>query len=199
MVREVYRSFVHEGRSEREIAEELNARGVLSDLERPWTRGTIHQLLINEKYVGDNVWNRRSFKLKKKRVRNAPDMWIRSEGAFEGIVERDLFEAAHSIITARSFRLTDEEMLQALRGLYASKGLLSGIIIDECEGLPSSSAYSSRFGSLLRAYSLVGFSPERVYRYIAINKALRRLHPDIVREILAGPRQSKENFHGYHR
>jgi DNA invertase Pin-like site-specific DNA recombinase len=186
VVREVYRSFVHEGRSEREIAEDLNARGVLSDLERPWTRGTVHQLLINEKYVGDNVWNRRSFKLKKKRVRNAPDMWIRSEGAFEGIVERDLFEAAHSIITARSFRLTDEEMLQALRGLYASKGLLSGIIIDECEGLPSSSAYSSRFGSLLRAYSLVGFSPERDYRYIAINKALRRLHPDIVREILAG-------------
>ena len=114
VVREVYRSFVHEGRSEREIAEELNARGVLSDLERPWTRGTVHQLLINEKYVGDNVWNRRSFKLKKKRVRNAPDMWIRSEGAFEGIVERDLFEAAHSIITARSFRLTDEEMLLSL-------------------------------------------------------------------------------------
>ena len=77
-------------------------------------------------------------------------------------------------------------MLEALRGLYASKGLLSGIIIDECEGLPSSSAFSSRFGSLLRAYSLVGFSPERDYRYVAINKALRRLHPDIVRDILSG-------------
>jgi DNA invertase Pin-like site-specific DNA recombinase len=186
VVHEIYRAFVHDGRTEREIAEDLNDRGILSDLQRPWTRGTVHQLLINEKYVGDNVWNRRSFKLKKKRVRNAPDMWIRSQGAFEGIVERELFEAAHSIIAARSFRLSDGEMLEALRGLYASKGLLSGIIIDECEGLPSSSAFSLRFGSLLRAYSLVGFSPERDYRYVAINKALRRLHPDIVRDILTG-------------
>lgn len=105
VVREVYRAFVHDGRTEREIADDLNVRSVLTDLGRPWTRGTVHQLLINEKYVGDNVWNRRSFKLKKKRVRNAPNMWIRAPGVFEGIVARDLFDAAHSIINARSFRL----------------------------------------------------------------------------------------------
>ena len=187
-VRQIYHAFVHGGRSEREIAEDLNARGILTDLDRPWTRGTVHQLLINEKYVGDNVWNRRSFKLKKKRVQNAPEMWIRSQGAFEGIVERDLFEAAHSIIAARSFRLSDDEMLEALRGLYASKGLLSGIVIDECDGLPSSSAYSSRFGSLLRAYSLVGFTPDRDYRYVAINRTLRQMHPDVLRQVLDGLR-----------
>lgn len=39
---------------------------------------------------------------------------------------------------------------------------------------------------MLRAYSLVGFSPDRDYRYVAINRALRRLHPDVVRDILAG-------------
>ncbi|MBY0303588.1 MAG: recombinase family protein [Sphingomonas sp.] len=189
IVREMYRAFVHEGRSEREIADDLNARSILTDLQRSWTRGTVHQLLINEKYVGDNVWNRRSFKLKKKRVQNVPDMWIRAPGVFEGIVERDLFDAAYSIITARSFRLSDEEMLEALRGLYGSKGLLSGIIIDECEGLPSSSAYSSRFGSLLRAYSLVGFTPDRDYRYVAINRALRKLHPDVVLQVLDGLRE----------
>ena len=60
----------------------------MTDLGRPWTRGTVHQVLINEKYIGNNVWNRGSFKLKKKRVRNNPDMWIRAEGAFEPIVDR---------------------------------------------------------------------------------------------------------------
>ena len=189
VVQEVYRAFVHDGRTEREIADDLNSRGILTDLGRPWTRGTVHQLLINEKYVGDNVWNRRSFKLKKKRVRNAPDMWIRASGVFEGIVERDLFDAAHSMIHARSFRLSDAEMLEALQALYDRKGLLSGIIIDESDGMPSSSAYSSRFGSLLRAYSLVGFTPDRDYRYIAINRALRRLHPDILRQVLDGLRE----------
>lgn len=186
LVREIYQAFVHHGRNENEIAADLNERGIPTDLGRPWTRGTVHQLLINEKYVGDNVWNRRSFKLKKKRVRNAPDMWIRAQGAFEAIVERELFEAARTIIDGRSFRLSDEEMLQSLRQLYQQKGLLSGIVIDESESMPSSSAYSSRFGSLLRAYSLVGFTPDRDYRYVEINRKLRKLHPEILSEVLAG-------------
>src|SRR3546814_12429757 len=66
-VRWMYRAFV-EGRAEREIAVLLNDRGIVTDLGRPWTRGTVHQVLINGKYAGDNVWNRISFKLKKKRV-----------------------------------------------------------------------------------------------------------------------------------
>lgn len=188
LVRQIYRAFVHQGHCEAEIATDLNRRGISSDLGRPWTRGTIHQILINEKYVGDNVWNRRSFKLKKKRVQNGPEMWIRAHGAFEAIVKRELFDAARTIINARSFRLSDEDMLQSLRKLYQQRGLLSGIVIDECDEMPSSSAYASRFGSLLRAYSLVGFTPDRDYRYVEINRKLRKLHPDILREVLAGLR-----------
>ena len=108
LVREIYRAFVHQGYSESEIAADLNRRGISTDLGRPWTRGTVHQILINEKYVGDNVWNRRSFKLKKKRVRNDPGMWIRAQDAFAAVIERELFEAARTIIGVRSFRLSDE-------------------------------------------------------------------------------------------
>ena len=64
IVNKIYRAFVVDRHSEREIAEQLNAEGSLTDLGRPWTRGTVHQILINEKYVGNNVWNRISFKLK---------------------------------------------------------------------------------------------------------------------------------------
>nr|WP_273793857.1 recombinase family protein [Brucella anthropi] len=184
VVREVYRRFVHHGESENQIAVELNGRGIKSDLGRNWTRGTVHQVLINEKYVGDNVWNRRSFKLKKKHVRNDPDMWIRADGAFEAVVERSLFEAARTVINARSFRLSDEEMLQSLRDLYRRTGSLSGIVIDECDSMPSSSAYCSRFGSLLRAYSLVGFNPDRDYRYVEINRELRKLYPEVLEEVM---------------
>lgn len=193
IIREAYGAFVHGGLNENEIAANLNHRGIPTDLGRPWTRATVHQLLINEKYVGDNVWNRRSFKLKKKRVRNDPDMWIRAEGAFEATVERELFEAARTIINTRSFRLSDDEMLRSLRELYQRKGLLSGIVIDECDGMPSSSVYSSRFGSLLRAYELVGYTPERDYRYIEINRELRKLHPEILREVVDGLRGAGGN------
>jgi DNA invertase Pin-like site-specific DNA recombinase len=182
----MYGTFVRDGKSEREIAFILNGRGVTTDLGRPWTRGTVHQVLINEKYIGNNVWNRGSFKLKQKRVRNSPDMWIRAEGAFTPIVDRSLFEAAQTIIRERSRKLSNEEMLEALQRLLQDRGYLSGLIIDEVEGLPSSSAYQSRFGSLLRAYELVGFTPDRDYRYIEINRALRRMHPQIVTDTIDG-------------
>jgi len=77
----MYRMFVEEGRSEREIADALNADGLRTDLERPWTRATVHQVLTNEKYIGNNVFNKISFKLKQRRVVNPREMWIRAEGA----------------------------------------------------------------------------------------------------------------------
>ncbi len=129
------------------------------------------------------MWNRVSFKLKKKRVRNEPEMWIRSDNVFPAIVDRNLFDAAQTIIKARSIRLSDEELLASLRDLLENQGILSGIIIDETEGMPSSSAYRSRFGSLLRAYQLVGFRPRRDYRYNEINRSLRALHSDIVADV----------------
>src|SRR3984893_14774895 len=171
-VRWMYQSFVKSGTPEYEIANLLNERGLTTDLGRPWTRGTVHQVLINEKYIGNNVWNRGSFKLKKKRVRNSTDMWIRAEGAFESIVDRSLFDAAQAIIRERSHKLSDEEMLGALQRLLQDRGHLSGLIIDESERLPSSSAYQSRFGSLLRVYELVGYTPDHDYRYIETNRAL---------------------------
>jgi hypothetical protein len=93
--------FVVQRRTEREIAETLNAEGILTDLSRSWTRGTVHQVLTNEKYIGNNVYNRGSFKLKTKRVANPPDIWVRRDGAFEAIVEQDFFEAAQRIIQDR--------------------------------------------------------------------------------------------------
>ena len=176
----IYRAFVDEGRPEAEIASLLQSREVPSEVGRPWTRGRVHQVLTNAKYVGDNVWNRMSFKLKKARVRNSPDMWIRADGAFEPIVERHLFDAAQAIIQNRSRRVSDTEMLERLKTLYQDRGFLSGLIIDEAEGLPSSSTYSARFGSLSRAYQLVGFTPDRDLRYIEINRALRILHAEVV-------------------
>lgn len=187
-VREIYRQFVEEQRSEREIAGWLNSRGILSDLGRAWTRGAVHQILINDKYAGHNVWGRTSFKLKTRHVRNAPSEWVRHDQAFPAIVSQALFDEARSIIAERSTRLTDDDMLALLSDILKKNGYLSGLIIDEFEDGPSSSAYQARFGSLLRAYSLVGFIPDHDYRYIEINRALRRMHPSIVSDVIEGVR-----------
>lgn len=182
VVQQIYRDFVEEGRSEREIADRLNANGVLTDLDRPWTRGTVHQVLINEKYIGNNVWNRYSFKLKQQRIRNEPAQWVRSDAAFQPIVSQLLFVAAQEIIQTRSYRMPDQEMLRRLKGLYEQRGYLSGLVIDESETCPSSSAYQNRFGSLLRTYSLIGYTPSRDYQYLEANRQLRLLHPRLLNE-----------------
>lgn len=180
VVDRIYRMFVLHRRSEREIAVMLNGEGILTDLGRPWTRGTVHQVLTNEKYIGNNVYNRVSFKLKKKRVVNAPDIWVRAEGAFPGVVDPDFFQAARRIIEDRSRRFTDAELLERLTEILGSKGCLSGLIIDEFDDMPSSSTYRHRFGSLVRAYQLVGWSPSRDFRYLETNRVLRALHPNVV-------------------
>lgn len=142
----------------------------------------MREVLTNEKYIGNNVYNRVSFKLKKMRVENPPDMWIRKEGAFQSIVASETFYTAQGIMRARARRYSNEELIERLRNLYRSRGFLSGVVIDETEGMPSTSVYVYRFGSLIRAYQTVGFTPGRDYRYIETNRFLRQLHPEIIAE-----------------
>jgi len=184
IVNQIYKDFIDHNLNERTIAKKLNARGVLTDLGSEWNRGTVHQTLTNEKYIGNNLFNKTSFKLKMKRVKNDPELWVRAEGVFEGIVDPDLFYKVKQVIIERSKKFTDDEMLDQLKTLFKKRGYLAGIIIDESESMPSSSTYSHRFGSLIRAYELIGYKPERDYSYIEINKILRRRHADIIQVVI---------------
>jgi DNA invertase Pin-like site-specific DNA recombinase len=179
-VLQIYRWFTDDGLTESEIAARLNEQGVRTDLGRDWTRATVHEVLTNEKYIGNNVFNRVSFKLKMLRTVNDPEKWVKKEGAFEAIVPPEAFYMAQGIIRGRTHRYSSEELIEKLRNLFEHRGFLSGLIIDETEGMPSSSAYIHKFGSLIRAYQTVGFTPDRDYRYLEINQYLRRLHPQIV-------------------
>lgn len=185
IVRRIYRLFVVQQHTEAEIAAALNKEGCVTDLGRPWTRALVHQILINEKYAGHNVYNRVSYKLKQRRVVNPPNMQVRCEAAFEPLIEADYFEAAQRIILARSRRFSDDEMLQLLDAALRTKGRLSALVIDESDEMPSSSAYRHRFGSLVRAYRLVGYDPGRDFSYLETNRALRAMYPGIVRDTIS--------------
>ncbi len=185
VVERIFTEFVHEQKPESEIADALNARGIETDLGRLWTKSTVNQVLTNEKYIGNNVYNRVSFKLKKKRVRNPEEMWIRADGVYDPIVEPALFWAAREIILARARTFSNDELIQGLKGLLEKTGWLSSVIIDECDVLPSSSVYRHRFGSLLRAYQLVGYEPDRDFEYLETNRRLREMYPRVVEDVVA--------------
>jgi len=183
IVKWIYEEFT-KGQREAEIAAALNSQGIPTDLGRAWNRGTVHQVLTNEKYIGNNVYNRTSFKLKKKHVNNTPDMWVRSNEVYTPVVSSEAFYMARGIIQERGRRLSDEEMLARLKVLIQRHAQLSSHLIDTADDAPSSAAYRSRFGSLLQAYRLAGYEPERDFRYVEINRDLRALYPRLVADVM---------------
>jgi DNA invertase Pin-like site-specific DNA recombinase len=175
-VRRVYHLFTVEHHTEAQIAIILNSEGILAESARPWTRGTVHELLTNEKYIGNNLYNRTSTKLQRPRVVNKPENWVRCNGAYQPIIPAEIFATAQQIINERDRQYTDEELLELLRSLLKHHGMLSGIIINETTSMPSTATYCNRFQSLRRAYELVGYTTTRDYSYLAINRALRAFH-----------------------
>jgi DNA invertase Pin-like site-specific DNA recombinase len=105
-VRRVFRSFVLDRKSEFAIAQELNEAGILNEFGRRWRMLAVRRLLTCEKYIGSYVYNRKSGKLKSRRLSNPPDMWVRCDNAFDAIVEPGVFEAARQIIGRRKRRTT---------------------------------------------------------------------------------------------
>ena len=92
--------------------------------------------------------------------------------------------AAQALILERHRFFSDDQLLGQLKDLAGRHGRLSGLLIDEAEGMASTVVYRHRFGSLVRAYQLIGYTPERDYAFIEINRRLRRLHPDVVRGVV---------------
>jgi Recombinase len=188
-VRWMYRTFVEQRIVESKLARMLNERGITTDLGRPWTQGTVHQVLTSEKYVGNNVYNRTSFKLKKKHVVNPPEMWIRANAPFEPIVSPELFLKTQEIIRERSRRYSNDELLGQLQVLLQREGRISGLLIDETDGTASSSVFRHRFGSLIQAYKLISYTPERDYQFIETNRQLRLMYPRVVTDVIGSMRQ----------
>lgn len=185
-VRWIYQQFLEHENNEGEIADQLNARNIRSEHQRPWSRGMVHQILTNEKYIGNNVYNRTSFKLKQKHVVNPPERWIRKNGAFEALIDAATFHKVQGIIESRTRKISDNEIISLLKNTLSKTGKLSGFIIDEDPALPSTSVISRRFGGLLRTYRLIGYTPEIDYRHIEENRRIREKHPKVIAQIING-------------
>jgi DNA invertase Pin-like site-specific DNA recombinase len=177
-VRRIYHVFTVDQQTEGQIAATLNEEGLLAEMGRPWTRGIVHEILTNEKYIGNNLYNRTSTKLQRPRVANSQEQWVRRNGAYQAIIDAETFAAAQQIINERDRHYTDDELLDRLRELFKQHGTLSGVIINEAPGMPSTATYCHRFQNLRRAYELIGYTPTRDYSYLAINRALRALHQE---------------------
>ena len=182
IVNRIYDLFIDSNVPEFIIAERLNEQSIPAENGTSWTRAKIHQILTNEKYIGNNIYNKTSSKLKSKLVKNPKHEWIRCDKAYKPIISKKKYNKAQEIIQLRSIHLTNEDLLEKLKEKLESNGKLSGFIIDEDDTGPSSSVYRTRFGGLLRAYTLIGYKPEHDYSHLQINEALRSFYSEIIED-----------------
>jgi DNA invertase Pin-like site-specific DNA recombinase len=157
VVKWIFKEYLR-GKSQSDIWRELNLRGVPRKSGRPWNNNVISEILRNETYIGNLVYNRVSQKLRAKKTNNPRDVWIRSEGCVEPIIDRDVFFRARKRLEEYRVAISEEEMLVRLRKVLMKKGSLSAEIIDTTPGLPCSSTYLKHFGTLRNLYRLIGYN-----------------------------------------
>jgi DNA invertase Pin-like site-specific DNA recombinase len=179
VISEIYSSFIA-GKGETSIAAGLNARGVPNGYGRPWSNGSIHEILSNQKYIGINIFNKKSFKLKQKRVKNPFTEWIRHENAFSSIVSVEDFASVQQIFARRNNGLSQKEMLSRLRDLLKRRGRISYRLIDAAEDLPSGATCARHFGGLRRAYEKIGYSGEHDFSFVAVNQKIEKLRRTLI-------------------
>ncbi len=173
VIREIYYLFIHERRSPKEIAAELNRQGLRNDKGRPWEEYLISRILTNPKYAGINARNLSSVRLRQRRIRNPPELWARCDKAFTPIISLAEFEEACTVYENQRRLKTDEDCLCRLRRLLEQHGELNTRIIDRANNVPSSGTYRRRFGTLRRAYDLIGYTRPEDYRHMDARLALR--------------------------
>lgn len=182
VVRRIFREFVQEKLSCVAIAARLNSRNILTSDGVPWTGAHVGRILRNPKYVGDLVYNRSASYLGGPTEPRPEADWVHTRGAFQGIVERSIFEAAQVRWRARR-EPTNEEVLERLRQLLARHGRLTRELIDAAPDVLSTDAIRARFGSLHNAYAAIGYGGIHRRRvHLETDELLRRLARLFIRE-----------------
>ena len=176
IVKEVFRLYAVERLGTKKIARQLNQRGIPCVGGLPWTRYVIRHMVTNPKYIGANVTNRLSAKLRSRRVNNPPETWVRKDNAFQAIIDPELYRRAEAEADARSGVLTDEQLLEHLRKLLRKHGRLSERLIRASLDMPCGHhVYIRRFGGLAEAYKRVGFRPRRNLEWVERDRTLTPL------------------------
>jgi DNA invertase Pin-like site-specific DNA recombinase len=182
-VRQIFNAASSNGADCAAIARDLNRRRVDYSGGRPWDYYDVRRLLTNPKYAGQCVWGRTSARLKTPKRDVEIDRWVIKRDAFPEIVDTPLFERVQLLLRRRARHLwTDDELLLRLARLFKAKGRLSFELIERASQVPSPKVYVSHFGTLRKAYSLVGYSPEKD----PFLKAVRKEQTEEIRNQLFG-------------
>lgn len=185
VVRDIYRMLILEGMSIYAIARELNRRGTEYRGDSNWTHHTVAEVLSNPKYAGFSTYGRTSRRLYTPTVRLPKSRWVLTPGAFDPVVDHATFLKAQQTLGHRTTNKSNEEILQSLRRLLVREGRLSLKLIENDADVPSPSTYRHRFGSLRRAYQMIGYADPQQFGPIDLRRRTQALRDELIEKIAA--------------
>lgn len=139
--------------------------------------------------MGDAVYGRTTHVLGSSRLISVPpERWIVKPAAFNPIVDSETFAAAQRVLHDRTFYQSDEEVLDRLRSLLKREGTLTAHRVDTSREVPAVRTFIERFGSMKRAYDLIGYVyPEHPLSLPSVRKLMcktRRRHDRLRQKLL---------------
>jgi hypothetical protein len=178
-VREIYQMLLS-GKCVYRIACELNRRRTKYLGDSEWDYTAVLNILTHVKYAGHNVFGRTSGKLYTPTVQVPLSEWTISAGAFSPIIDQATFDTAQRILSERTIKKSDAELLEALRRALLIHGRLSLRIIQNSANLPSPSTYRRRFGSLRSAYEKIGYGRSLDFQRVDLRARVQAMRKNLL-------------------
>jgi DNA-binding winged helix-turn-helix (wHTH) protein len=186
VVRKIFALALHKQNTPRRIARELNRQKLWPWLEdRRWDEATVRAIITNEKYMGCNVYGKTAKKLGAPSRRTQKDQWVIAPDAFVPIVEPETFARIQKLIRSRNKQVSkpNEYYLKGLRRILARHGKITERL-STGRGICSHGMYAKRFGSILRAYELVGYKPSaHAFKSLANQEKVRNLRTNLLSQL----------------
>jgi DNA invertase Pin-like site-specific DNA recombinase len=179
-VRKIFR-MVLEGHTVKQIASHLNEQHVKGPSRGNWCTSTVWDIVKNPKYMGTQIWARSAGKLGQARVKTPENEWVVRTNAFAPIIDEHTFTVAQELIAHSK---SDRYLLDCLRFLLSTEGSLGRWEIRTTPGVPCEETYVNRFGSLRKAFALVGFERRDLTKAYQTVHRLKRLRSEVVRNLL---------------
>lgn len=181
-VREIYRLLVREHKTVTAIVQELNFKAEPYLDGRPWYHNAVRTILSHPKYMGTLIYNKTSRRLNGPIVRLPESQWITVENVFDHLIDPQTFAAAQAELNRHTARQSNEKLLNGLKALLAREGRLCTALLRSSSDVASVGAFRGRFGSLTRAYELIGYRPH-VFGMVVLRDRINQLRSGLMTRI----------------
>ena len=166
------------GKTTKEIAREINRRQMTGPAGRLWRRDGVHRILTNNAYAGWNTYGKTTQKLGQISRAVKREHWITQPAAFVPIINQELFDQVQMQLRRRGKHppKADADLIRRMKKILERHGMLTHRLVGQ--------RYYTRFGSLMKAYELVGYQPRpKVLKRNDTERKMRNLREGLYAEL----------------